>query len=159
MEQQEQRLLLFELDGTPDPSVVYALDLSYVWQVMVAEQTSPVPLSPPLVRGIVHYRGRVVTVVDIAELIGKMTTATRPSGSFVLLKRESMVAYLGLAVAKIREIVFSVDLLKSDLEAGEGVRWVGKLQDKIVKVLDVPSILAQIEAHFVPERRLALGAS
>ncbi|MEO6708287.1 MAG: chemotaxis protein CheW, partial [Planctomycetota bacterium] len=48
----------------------YALDVADVQEVLRGLECSPVPLAPASVIGLMNLRGQIVTVVDLAKLLG-----------------------------------------------------------------------------------------
>jgi len=55
----------FELDGD-----CYAVDLQYVQEVHALKELTPLPGTPPFVRGIVNLHGCITAVVDLRSLLG-----------------------------------------------------------------------------------------
>lgn len=62
---QGERLFVFERSG-----LRLAVDPGAVAGVVPFESATPVPCTPPHVRGVVHLKGAVVTVLDLAALLG-----------------------------------------------------------------------------------------
>ncbi len=78
----------------------YAIPVTQVREVFRAERVTHVPGAPALVRGIVNVRGAVVTVLDLAELLGAGRAVT--STSIVLLEHGSRL--IGLAVDAVCDV-------------------------------------------------------
>ena len=78
----------------------YAIPVTQVREVFRAERVTHVPGAPALVRGIVNVRGAVVTVLDLAELLGAGRAVT--STSVVLLEHGSRL--IGLAVDAVCDV-------------------------------------------------------
>lgn len=78
----------------------YAIPVAQVREVFRAERVTHVPGAPALVRGIVNVRGAVVTVLDLAELLGAGRAVT--STSVVLLEHGSRL--IGLAVDAVCDV-------------------------------------------------------
>lgn len=66
-------LLYFALEGAD-----YALRLRDVRGVGSCGALRPVPGAPPAVPGLAEWRGSVLTVVDLARLLGHSATGARP---------------------------------------------------------------------------------
>lgn len=77
-------LLVFRVDGSR-----YALDSELVDHVCVRGRIVPVPTAPACFVGIVHERGRVLAVVDLARIFG--AEAARAGADY----RRLVVASLG----------------------------------------------------------------
>ena len=62
---QELQLLVFNVRGEE-----CAVPLTDTREIITAMALTPVPAAPPSIRGMVNIRGRVVTVVDLAVVLG-----------------------------------------------------------------------------------------
>lgn len=49
---------------------IYAIENSYVKEVLTMKNLTPLPGTPPFVMGIVNYRGEVVSAVNLKRLFG-----------------------------------------------------------------------------------------
>jgi len=97
------------------------------------------------VRGAMNLRGRVVAVVDLAELVGlKGQPLLSGRGQVVILDRDRRG--LGLLVTQ----VFGVEPVAPDREpaAGELVRGVGSAGGGAVTLLDPETLAAHSAAQF-----------
>lgn len=56
----------------------YAVSIRYVSEVILWQRPTPLPGSPPAVRGVIDLRGRVVPVLDLASRFG---LTREPSGA------------------------------------------------------------------------------
>lgn len=95
----------------------FALPLSAVREVVPPHPPfARVPRVGGAVRGVMNLRGRVVAVVDLAELVGLPPQALRSGhGQVLILDREKRA--LGLLIG----LVLGVEPLALTGEAGEGV--------------------------------------
>lgn len=91
----EQARLLFFLAGGER----FALDVTYVREILPPGEVTPVPFVPDTVAGIVNHRGTIFTLVRFARLAG--LGADEP-GAVVLLRLPEMA--VGLVVAGIEGI-------------------------------------------------------
>ncbi len=79
----------------------YALPLEAVREVVVPQPPfARVPRCPDAVRGVMNLRGRVVAVVDLAQLVGLPAQKLEPGGSQVLILDHGKRA-LGLLIAGV----------------------------------------------------------
>ncbi len=93
---EEVRLLTFTCGGER-----FALDVAFVREVLPAASvaTTPVPLVPEEVAGVVNHRGAIFTVVRFALLAG---VEERPAEALVLLRAADLA--VGVAVDAIEGI-------------------------------------------------------
>src|SRR5262245_20899500 len=79
-----QNLLIVEVRGQ-----LFALDASYLREVIPARQATRIPGAPALVRGLINLRGSLIVVADVAlRLMGADATQAPDDGSIVLVEVE-----------------------------------------------------------------------
>ncbi len=104
-------LLVVSLDGAR-----YALPLAAVSEVADCDPLGPVPRAPSCVLGLAERHGRVITVLDLARLLG------RPSdrGSRCLVRLAPPLDHLALAVpSSPRSVTLAEDPGREPRDAGE----------------------------------------
>lgn len=132
-------LLVFRVDKS-----LYAVEGGIVDHVSELGQIVPVPTAPAHFTGIVHDRGRVLAVVDLARILG-----ARGAGGYrrlVALKLEGRpVAVLAHAVLGLREA--AADELRP-ASRGEAIT-AGELDDPrgVVTLLDPGELLRRLRAE------------
>jgi purine-binding chemotaxis protein CheW len=135
------RLLLFAVAGR-----VYGCDIASVREIVPIRHATRLPGAPSYVRGLINLRGAIVTVIDLAARLAG--SAALPEGSVVLA--EYGTKQVGLAVDEVRDVqMLSPDRFEAatgDVARGGIVRGLGHLDDGVVLVLDVPSVVRQVMA-------------
>jgi len=133
------RHVIFTLEGER-----YGVLLSKVRTVVMPRPLSRVPRSPKAMLGIMNLRGRVVSVVDLAPLLG--LTTSRPYGKVLLLDRGH--SELGLAVGD----VVGIAPLEAKARPPEGspafVSAVAQDASGTVTLLDADALDAQVASLF-----------
>jgi purine-binding chemotaxis protein CheW len=117
----------------------YAVETRHLRAVQWATAVTPVPCTPPFVVGIVSVRGEIVTLLDLATMIGLRTAPLETDG------RPLAVLLLGLAGLRtglvVDEVIgverLSLDALRAAPSGREFVRGVGP-RDTVV--LDVEAL-------------------
>lgn len=109
---------------------VHAVALHLLRSVERAQFISPVPCTPPFVAGAMNVRGEILTVIDLARLLGLERTAG------------------------VRQHVLVVEVAAADLPAG--VLRTSVLVDELVEVLDVD--LEQLD-HSLSGREYVQGVA
>ncbi|QSQ20005.1 chemotaxis protein CheW [Pyxidicoccus parkwayensis] len=131
----------------------YALPLSRAREVLRYVPVTPVPGVPPSVRGVIHVRGRVVPVVDLAVRFGRPAHEPTPWTCFVLVEVdvEGEPAMLGMMVDSVDSVV---ELAAGDVlpppPFGTAIRTefllgMSRHGDGILLLLDVDRVLAHHE--------------
>jgi purine-binding chemotaxis protein CheW len=131
----------------------YGLLLSAVREVAPPGEMSCVPRAPGTVRGVMNLRGRVVTVIDLAELLERDTAAnasgsTAAQGKVVLLDRGRRD--LGLLVSEVDGILELEELAPPPGGAIPCVKGVSTDPQGAVTVLDDEGLDRQIASLFKP---------
>jgi purine-binding chemotaxis protein CheW len=125
----------------------YALPLSAVREVVPPAPLSLVPRAPAPIAGIMNLRGRVVTVVVLAGLLGLPTDpAEAGTGRIVLLDRGRRD--LGLRVSDVPGIQALEEITPAPGETLASVCGVARAGDDAVTVLDADGLERQILALF-----------
>ncbi len=84
-----------------DLFAIAALD---VFKVVDSTRLGRLPRLPSAVAGITHYRGRIVTVVKLASLVGERDHELEPTGRERILILDRGQRNVGLQVASVEEI-------------------------------------------------------
>lgn len=117
---------------------VYGIPIARVLEILGKPATQPVPLAPPFVGGLVHYRGEVLTAVSLRRLLG-MEPATAPEDVLVF---ESADGPFGLFVDSVGEVlnvsVADHEPNPATLESRRQMLFDGawKMKDRLLVTLD-----------------------
>lgn len=112
----------------------YGLPLAAVKEVVVPpERFTRVPRAPAAVAGVMNLRGRVVTVVELRQLLG-LPDGSTPPGRVVLLERGRKD--LGLLVTDVEGIEAVERVTTAPGKPIAAVRGVARLKGLAVTVLD-----------------------
>lgn len=123
----------------------YALPLEAVREVVVPPaQWSRVPRAPAAVQGVVNLRGRVVTVVDMRELMG--VEGGSPGQKIILLDRGRRA--LGLLVTEVEGVESIERIVPGPGHPTSSVRGVARLNATPVSVLEAAGIDGAVNSLF-----------
>jgi purine-binding chemotaxis protein CheW len=124
----------------------YALPLAAVREVFLPPgMWARVPSAPPAIRGIIHLRGRVVTVVDLRRLMG-IQESVASSEKIMLLDRGRRD--LGLLVTEVEGIEPIEKIAPEPGRPTLGVKGVAKLKRSAITVLDPDGIDRAVASLF-----------
>jgi len=123
----------------------YALDITFVREIIKPREITDIPRVPEFILGVVSLRGVIVPIYDLCRRLnlGQVETDTR--SRIVVCEQGDRVA--GLLVDNITQVVrFSTGEIEPppailsglDRELVEGV---GRVQGKMIILLDLPSVL------------------
>lgn len=122
----------------------YAIDILTVQEIIRTMQITQVPDSPPDVEGVVNLRGQITPVVDLRQRFGLEKLDRGQDSRIVVVEVRGQI--LGFIVDRVKEVL-RVD--RSIVEpaptltttaGSDYVRGVGKLQDRLLILLDVEKL-------------------
>lgn len=97
-EEERNGLLTFRCGGQG-----YAVDIIAVREIRSWSEPTPLPHSPPYMRGMVNLRGSVLPVMDLAQRLGQPPTRDDPRNVIIVIQEEGRVH--GLLVDAVSDIV------------------------------------------------------
>jgi purine-binding chemotaxis protein CheW len=126
----------------------FALPLDPVERVVRAVEVTILPEVPPIVRGIINYRGTVLPVIDIRSRFHLPDTAIRLNHQFIIARTtRGTIALLADTVTGSIEKPFSdvapPSVLTDDVEFLKGVL---KHDDGVILIPDIDKILTPTES-------------
>jgi purine-binding chemotaxis protein CheW len=143
--EQIQQHLTFVLGGE-----VFAIGILAIKEII--EYTSPVevPMMPGYVRGVINLRGAVVPVADLSVRFGRPASPVTKRTCIVIVEIAAAGERqdVGLVVDAVNEVL---DIPRADIEPppafgakirAEFIRGMGKVNGKLVMLLDVNQMLA-----------------
>lgn len=143
--EQIQQHLTFMLGGE-----VFAIGILAIKEIIEYTTPTEVPMMPAYVRGVINLRGAVVPVADMSVRFGRKASGVTKRTCIVIVEiaADSERQDVGLVVDAVNEVV---DIPASDIEPPptfgarirtEFIRGMGKVNGKLVMLLDVHQMLA-----------------
>jgi purine-binding chemotaxis protein CheW len=133
-----QQLVVFSL-GREE----YSLPIKQVQEIIRYTEPRSIPNAYSCVGGVINLRGKIVPVCDLAQLLG-LDDEREGAAKIVIVETEAGIA--GLVVDEVDEVL-TVD--EQQLEApptsrNEHIQAIVKVEDRLVVLLDVDRVLADI---------------
>lgn len=130
---------------------------------------SKLPYAPEYIEGIVHMRGKVIPIMDLAKRLGMTISETDDKHAVMakqfglaLVKTESKMVViveavgleLGLVVDEVKEVqeieASTIELASPCLTPfGRFIRGVGKLDDRLLTIIDLDKLFSYEEKDAV----------
>lgn len=138
------RFLSFELDGE-----VYCMDILKAKELMGMVEITPLPQTPPYVRGVINLRGRVIPVVDLRVKFGLKVKEDNKSTSIIVadVEFQGTPLLIGVVVDAVREVVnipddkiSSIPYINAKVKA-EYIRGIANRSEEMLIILDVIHVL------------------
>ncbi len=96
----EKAVVLIEMCSVRVGHTLFGLPITHILEIVGGVHPQNVPLAPPFVGGIVHYRGDVLTTVSLRQLLGLPAQEGRQD----ILVLESSSGCFGLLVDSVGEV-------------------------------------------------------
>ncbi len=123
----------------------YALDILEIKEIVRLHAITPVPRSPPWLKGIVTLRGVIVPIFDLRSRLGLAEIEYGPETRIIVVYRGEEFA--GLIVDRITQVMrLPVETIEpppptiGEVEA-EYLRGVARFRDQLVILLNLPRVV------------------
>ncbi len=138
--EQEEQMVAFRLAGE-----TYGIPIMLVHEIIRPCQITQIPRSPEYVRGVVNLRGKIVPVIDLRRRLALPPADETGSTRIVIVEIEQgIVGMIVDGVSQVIRLPAAHIEPPSDLVADvdtDLVLGVGKLDDNLVILLDIPKTL------------------
>lgn len=135
-----RQLCTFWVDG-----LLFGLEVTDVQEVMRAQEMTPVPLAPTVIRGLIHLRGQIVTALDMRARLAlpprvdgepAMNVLVRNSGSVVSLLVDDIGDVVEVSEAAFERPPETLPALFRELIGG-----VYKLERRLLLLVDAARLI------------------
>lgn len=133
----EKVLTFYLCDG------LFGIDITLVKEINRNVEFTPVPGSSPNIEGLLNLRGQIVTLFNLARVMGYKEKKWGQKSTSVILKADSNDSnHIGFLIDKAGDVV---DIDKNECEAppanvgvieGEFLHSVVKLKDELLMIID-----------------------
>lgn len=140
--QNRLELLLFSLDGKQ----MYGINVFKVREVLQCPELTELPKRHPVIRGVAHIRGGTISIIDLNNAIGNEPIEDLEN-AFVIITEYNRAVQGFLVHSVLRIINMNWNQIHTP-PAGSGLdnylTAVTEVENKIVEIIDVEKILAEI---------------
>jgi len=139
---------LLQLVGLHVGSEEFGLDILRVQEIIRVQQLTRVPNSPDFVEGVINLRGKVIPVIALRKCFGLEQGVNDKQTRIVVVEVKG--AILGFMVDSVSEVLrIPSDTVEPPPRLGkverEYVSGVGKLDDRLLILLDVDRLMSDSE--------------
>ncbi len=127
----------------------FAVDILNIQGINRMIEVTKVPNSPEFLEGIINLRGKVIPLVNLRKRLGLPTIVSDRSTRFIVVELGSKV--IGFIVDSVNEVLrIGKEIIEPPPQMVTGVKSefitaVGKLQDRLLILLDLDKILSKEE--------------
>lgn len=136
-----QQLVVFALSGEE-----YAASISQVKEIIRYGGATKLPDTPEFMDGIINLRGKVIPVVDLAKRFGLTRKTTGEAQAIIV---EAAGREVGMVVDAVSEVLRiddgAIEPAKTVNHAGEYLQGIGKLEGRLLIILDLDKIFSEKE--------------
>jgi len=133
----------------------YGVDILRVQEINRMVHITRVPKAPEFVEGVINLRGKVIPIVDLRKRFGLTVKPHDKNTRIIVVDIDGQT--VGLIVDGVSEVLrFSMDTIEPPPAMVTGVDaeyiWgVGKLEDRLLILLDLSKVLAKEEKDILGE--------
>jgi purine-binding chemotaxis protein CheW len=148
------QLVTFKLGGEE-----YAVDILKVQEINRMVEITTVPNTPAFIEGVINLRGKVIPVISLRKKFG-LEAKTVDSQSRIMVV--NVGATIGLVVDSVSEVLrLSADTVEPPPTMTSGIdsefiKGIGKLEDRLLILLDIDKMIGKAEETHLIEATKAL---
>ncbi|MDX1737158.1 MAG: chemotaxis protein CheW, partial [Alphaproteobacteria bacterium] len=147
----EEQLVTMMVDGQ-----AFGIPILKVQDIVEPDQITPVPLAPGAIAGVLNLRGRIVTVIDMRELLGSKGPEDQDKQMSVTVEhRGDLYTFLVDSIGDVRSLPrkhFDKPPATLDENLRRLCSGVFRLEDDLLVVLDVERMLDEETIMKTPRR-------
>ncbi|CRF31731.1 chemotaxis protein CheW [Brachyspira intermedia] len=132
----------------------YAIDIMQAKEIIKMEKITLIPNAPDFVEGVINLRGNIIPIIDLKKRFNLEETEGDKNTGIIIVKIEDVD--MGIIIDSISKVV---SISNSDIQppppmlSGIGqkyIKGVGKLEDKLLVVLDLEKLFTTDEEEEEP---------
>jgi len=140
-------LLMFKLHSNQ----LFAINVFKVQEVLRLPKLTSLPGHHPFVVGVAHLRGQTVPVINLAQAVGMPPLQPKPESNLIVTEYNSSIqAFLVGGVDRIINLNWE-NIMPPPRTTGRQhyLTAITRLDDKIIEIIDVEKVLAEINPYTV----------
>ncbi len=126
----------------------YGIDISYIDNIVRLMPITRVPHTQPYFLGVINLRGVIIPVMSMREKFDLPFKENTGATRILIIKYEG--ADIGVLVDEVKEVVTLNDedvekVTSDDVESRSYVTGVGKYNDTLISILNIPALITDVE--------------
>ena len=154
IQRDEQQLVVFDL-----ASEAYGVDIGAVREIIRLQEITKVPRTPQFVAGVINLRGKVIPVIDLRKRFALQVAAETGDNRIVVVDigGQDIGAVVDAVTEVLRITRDSIEPPASVITTDDSgyLLGIGKLDDKLIILLDLQQVLSQSEQNSLVEVAMA----
>lgn len=140
------QLVIFQLGGEE-----FGVDIMAVQEIIKMPTITAIPQAPEYVAGVINLRGQIIVVINLGKRLNVLSCEKNEDYRVIVVELEDQV--LGMMVDSVSEVLRiphsnvepAPEIIASSLSS-DYIQGVGKLDDRLLILLDLRSVLSNYEA-------------
>ncbi|MDR7866532.1 MAG: chemotaxis protein CheW [Sporomusaceae bacterium] len=128
----------------------YAVSITQVKEIIRYGGATKLPNTPDHMEGIINLRGKVIPVIDLAKRFGLVREKTDGAQAVIV---EAARREVGVVVDGVTEVLriedSAIELAQTVCHAGQFLRGIGKLEGRLLIILDLDKLLSEEEQQAI----------
>ena len=137
----------------------YVVDIGSVREITRVVDISHIPESPSFIEGVTNLRGQIIPVIDLAKQFGLASQEKLPESARIVVT-EVKGQTVGMIVDEVPEVIKipeeniepTPELIQTEIRK-DYIKGVGKLENRLIVLLDLEKVLAPHELEEVSTLR------
>jgi purine-binding chemotaxis protein CheW len=132
----------------------FCVDIIQIKEILEMQEITEIPNSPPCVRGVLYLRGTVIPVIDLKKRFKITDNSAIPVKPKLIVvdDNEKLIAMVVDSVSKV--ITLEPNCIQKAPSMAlaidcEFVAGVGKIEDKLIVILDLKKVLTIDDKNFI----------
>ncbi|MBU4304586.1 MAG: chemotaxis protein CheW [Candidatus Omnitrophica bacterium] len=149
---EEVQLVVFKIG-----SEEFGVEINQVREIVKLVSITRMPKAPAFIEGVVNLRGQIITVIDLSKKLDLPSAGKTDSTRIMVVEVADNT--VGMIVDSVSEVL---RLAKDDIEATPALidtevherylRGVGKMEDRLLILLDLNEVLSIDEIHHISKQ-------
>jgi purine-binding chemotaxis protein CheW len=135
----------------------FAMPVNYVKEVLRIVEISRIPEMPVSVEGFINFRGVVIPIIDLKKRLRLGRTEKTVKTRILIIKTADILAgFLADLVVQVFKLPEKEVFHPSKKSIGIDLRFVkgiGKLEDKLITILEAENIFTSMEINLIEESK------
>ncbi len=126
----------------------YGVDILRVQEIKGWDKTTPIPNTPPYIKGVINLRGAIVPIIDLRQRFGMEAAPYGPTTVVIVLKisGEDRERTMGIVVDAVSDVYnISIEEMKPAPDFGgidvEFIKGLATVDEQMVIILDIDRLL------------------
>ena len=141
----EVQLVIFKLEHRE-----YGLNINQVREIINLSEITPLPLENSNIEGVINLRGRIIPIINLKRRLGLTNQVYSSEARVIVIEFEKQL--LGLKADEAVEVlrldgdaIQALSDILSQVEKQSFIVGVGKLDDRLIVLLDLSKLLSSEE--------------